>query len=181
MGAKLGKSGDDLAAWVEDKVRQDIERNDRQIEREERESQGQLKCKKLEMETQLKKIELESKHNVATATPKQGYGTQKPKIPLLSDLSQVDLYIERFERHAAAFGWHESEWVSCLANLLQDESLSVFLSLSPTESADYQSVKRVLLRRFNCDRNGFRLKFLSVKPQADEDFGTFINRAKQYF
>ncbi|GFO26960.1 Pol polyprotein [Plakobranchus ocellatus] len=45
MGAKLGKPGDDLAAWVEDKVTQDMERNDRQIEREkqreERESQRQ--------------------------------------------------------------------------------------------------------------------------------------------
>ncbi|GFN74894.1 Zinc finger protein [Plakobranchus ocellatus] len=102
-------------------------------------------------------------------------------IPVLSDPSQVDLYLERFERHAAAFGWHESEWAPCLANLLQDEALSVFLSLSPTESADYQSIKRVLLRRFNCDRNGFRSKFLAVKLQADEDFGTFINRSKQYF
>ncbi|GFO22981.1 hypothetical protein PoB_004948600 [Plakobranchus ocellatus] len=42
-------------------------------------------------------------------------------------------------------------------------------------------MKRVLLREFNCDRNGFRSKFLSVKPQADEDFGTFINRVKRYF
>ncbi|GFN77395.1 histone-lysine N-methyltransferase SETMAR [Plakobranchus ocellatus] len=114
------------------------------------------------------------------AAHRQGYGFQKPKIPPLSDPSQVDLYLERFERHAAAFGWHESEWASCLANLLQDEALSVILSLSPTESADYQSVKRVLLRRFNCDRNGFKSKFLLVKPQAGEDFGTFINRAKRY-
>ncbi|GFO45688.1 hypothetical protein PoB_007219300 [Plakobranchus ocellatus] len=91
------------------------------------------------------------------------------------------LYLKRFERYAAAFGWHESEWVSCLANLLQDEALSVFLLPSPTESADYQSVKQVLLRIFNCDRNGFKSKFLSVKPQADKDFGTFINHAKRYF
>ncbi|GFO26334.1 Pol polyprotein [Plakobranchus ocellatus] len=135
MGARLGMSGDDLAAWVEDKVRQDMERNDRLIE-------GKGKGKKGK---------------------------------------KVDLYLERFERHAAAFGWHESEWASCLVNLLQDEALSVFLSLSPTESAGHQSVKRVLLRRFNCDRNGFSSKFLSVKPQADEDVGIFINRAKRYF
>ncbi|GFO43711.1 hypothetical protein PoB_007021600 [Plakobranchus ocellatus] len=95
MGAKLGRSGDDLAVWAEDKVRQDMEHNDRQIEREkqreERESQRQLECKKLEMETQFYKIGLESKHNVDTATPRQGYGTQKPKLPLLSDPSQLSL------------------------------------------------------------------------------------------
>ncbi|GFO03173.1 Pol polyprotein [Plakobranchus ocellatus] len=112
LGDRLGKSGDDLAAWVEDKV---------------------------------------------------------------------DLYLERFESHATAFVWDKTEWAWCLANLLQDEALSVLISLSPAEGADYQSVKRVLLRRFHCDRNGFKAKFLSVKPQDDEDFGTFINRAKRYF
>ncbi|GFN82062.1 Pol polyprotein [Plakobranchus ocellatus] len=49
------------------------------------------------------------------------------------------------------------------------------------EGADYQAVKRVLLQRFGCDRNGFRSKFLSVRPQDAEDFGTFINRARRYF
>ncbi|GFO36289.1 gypsy retrotransposon integrase 1 [Plakobranchus ocellatus] len=49
------------------------------------------------------------------------------------------------------------------------------------EGADYESVKRVLLRRFGCDKNGFRSRFLSVKPQDAEDFGTFINCAKRYF
>ncbi|GFO15098.1 hypothetical protein PoB_004160300 [Plakobranchus ocellatus] len=70
LGVRLGRSGDDLAAWVEDKVRQDMERNDRQIEREkqreeieiqkqreeraERESQRQLELKRLELETESK-------------------------------------------------------------------------------------------------------------------------------
>ncbi|GFO11206.1 Zinc finger protein, partial [Plakobranchus ocellatus] len=128
-----------------------------------------------------KKIELSSKHHVDGAGPRQSYATHRPKIPPLNDPSQVDLYLERFERHATAFGWHETEWASCLSNLLQDEALSIFLSLSPAEDADYQAVKRVLLRRFGCDRNGFRSRFLSVKPQDAEDFGTFINRAKRYF
>ncbi|GFO28340.1 hypothetical protein PoB_005484500 [Plakobranchus ocellatus] len=43
------------------------------------------------METHFKKVELELKHNVNTAIPRQGYGTQKPKTPLLSDLSQLSL------------------------------------------------------------------------------------------
>ncbi|GFO02295.1 reverse transcriptase [Plakobranchus ocellatus] len=124
-----------------------------------------------------KKLEIGSRASVDVAGPKPSYGAQRPKIPPLHDPSQVDLYLERFERHATAFGWPESEWSSCLSNLLQDEALSIFLSLSPAEGSDYQAVKRVLLQRFGCDRNRFRSKFLSVKPQEAEDFGTFINRA----
>ncbi|GFO20091.1 hypothetical protein PoB_004659600 [Plakobranchus ocellatus] len=63
----------------------------------------------------------------------------------------------------------------------KDEALSIFLSLSPAEGSDYQAVKRVLLQRFGYNRNGFRSKFLSVKPQEAEDFGTFINRTRRYF
>ncbi|GFO04931.1 reverse transcriptase [Plakobranchus ocellatus] len=201
LGVKLGRSGEDLTAWVEDKVRQDIERSDRQIERErqreememqkqreemafrreEKERERQLELRRMELAAETKKLEIGSRASVDVAGPKQSYGAQRPKIPPLHDPSQVDLYLERFERHAAAFGWPESEWASCLSNLLKDEALSIFLSLSPAEGSDYQAIKRVLLQRFGCDRNGFRSKFLSVKPQEAEDFGTFINRARRYF
>ncbi|GFO24394.1 reverse transcriptase [Plakobranchus ocellatus] len=198
LGVKLGRSGEDLTTWVEDKVRQDMERSDRQIERErkreememqreEREMQDrreERELKRLELEAETKKLEIGSRASVDVSGPKQSYGAQRPKIPPLHDPSQVDLYLERFERHATAFGWPESEWASCLSNLLQDEALSIFLSLSPTEGSDYQAVKRVLLQRFGCDRNSFRSKFLTVKPQEAEDFGTFIffiNRARRYF
>ncbi|GFN98431.1 gypsy retrotransposon integrase 1 [Plakobranchus ocellatus] len=154
------------------KRREEIALQDRREERE---------LKRLEMEAETKKLEIGSRASVDVSGPKQSYGAQRPKIPPLHDPSQVDLYLERFGRHAAAFGWPESEWASCLSNLLKDEALSIFLSLSPAEGSDYQAVKRVLLRRFGCDRNGFRSKFLSVKPQEAEDFGTFINRARRYF
>ncbi|GFO26943.1 reverse transcriptase [Plakobranchus ocellatus] len=214
LGVKLGRSGEDLTTWVEDKVRQDVERSDRQIERERKreememqreeremqkhreemafrreekeremqreESQRQLELRRMELEAETKKLEIGSRATVDVAGPKQSYSTQRPKIPPLHDPSQVDLYLERFERHAIAFGWPESEWASCLSNLRQDEALSIFLSLSPAEGSDYQAVKRVLLQRFECDRNGFRSKFLTVKPQEAEDFGTFINRARRY-
>ncbi|GFO36018.1 gypsy retrotransposon integrase-like protein 1 [Plakobranchus ocellatus] len=93
-------------------------------------------------------------------------------------MSELDLYAKYLDLGArlGRSGEDLAAWVED-----KDEALSIFLSLSPAEGADYQAVKRVLLRRFGCDRNGFRSKFLSVKPQDAEDFGTFINRAKRYF
>ncbi|GFO17468.1 hypothetical protein PoB_004397300 [Plakobranchus ocellatus] len=87
------QSGDDLAVWVEDKVRQDMERNDKHIEREKQREQIEIQKQREEIELQKQREEIE---------------IQK-------------------------------------------------------------------------QRNGFKSKFLSVKPQDDEDFGTFINRAKRYF
>ncbi|GFN88262.1 reverse transcriptase [Plakobranchus ocellatus] len=123
------------------KRREEIALQDRREERE---------LKRLELEAETKKLELSSRASVDVAGPKQSYGGQRPKIPPLHDPSHMDLYLERFERHATAFGWPESEWASCLSNLLKDEALSIFLSLSPAEGSDYQAVKRVLLQRFGC-------------------------------
>ncbi|GFO19362.1 reverse transcriptase [Plakobranchus ocellatus] len=145
------------------------QREEMAFRREEKERERQLELRRMELEAETKKLEIGSRASVDVAGPKQSYGTQRPKIPPLLDPSQVDLYLERFERHAAALGWPESEWASCLSNLLKDEALSIFLFLSPAEGSDYQAVKRVLFQRFGCDRNGFRHKFLTVKPQEAED------------
>ncbi|GFO08881.1 hypothetical protein PoB_003538600 [Plakobranchus ocellatus] len=156
LGVKLGRSGEDLTTWVEDKVRQDVERerSDREIERERKREEMEMQrqreemelqkrreeialqdrreereLKRLELEAETKKLEIGSKNGADGAGPRPSYSAQRPKIPPLHDLSQVDLYLERF----------------------------------------------------GCDRNGFRHKFLTVKPQETEDFGTFTNRARRYF
>ena len=188
IGTNLGKSGDALSAWVEEKVTQETKKEEKRekeekLERKEREERDRQERKEKEDKDRALEYErLRVSQPVARSTaPQSAQSTTKPKLPPLTDPSQVDLYLERFERYATSVGWKHDDWASCLANLLQGESLSVFLSLSSTESADYKTVKQVLLRRFNCDKNGFKSKFFSVKPQPEEDFGTYINRARRYF
>ncbi|GFR96067.1 reverse transcriptase, partial [Elysia marginata] len=160
-----------------ERQREESERERQQVqEREAREHE----IRKLEAEANLKKLELDATQFVGERRPQSG-NVGKPKLPPLTDTLQVDLYLERFERYASCQTWRVDDWASCLCNLLQGEALSILLSLSAEESANYNTVKETLLRRFNCDRNGFKSKFLSVKPQVDEDFGTYINRAKRYF
>ncbi|GFO46439.1 hypothetical protein PoB_007294400, partial [Plakobranchus ocellatus] len=55
------------------------------------------------------------------------------------------------------------------------------ISTSSSTVQDYQSVKKTLLRRFGCDKNGFKSKFLSAKPSQDEDLAFYINRVARYF
>ncbi|GFR57717.1 reverse transcriptase [Elysia marginata] len=192
IASKLGIE-ENVQEWVENRIQQDKDREERLLERErqreesERERQQvqerearEHEIRKLEAEANLKKLELDATQFVGERRPQYGnFG--KPKLPPLTDTSQIDLYLERFERFASSQAWRVEDWASCLCNLLQGEALSILLSLSTEESANYNTVKETLLRRFNCDRNGFKSKFLSVKPQVDEDFGTYINRAKRYF
>ncbi|GFO46647.1 gypsy retrotransposon integrase-like protein 1 [Plakobranchus ocellatus] len=155
LGVRLGRSGEDLATWVEDKVRQDMERNDRQIERErkreemelqkqERVMQDQREERESERQLELRRMELEAQKllNVTPGTPTPHSNYTKPKLPPLTEFSQVDLYLERFENYAKSMKWQPAGYASCLANLLQVEALSDFLSLGPEDISDYQSVKK---------------------------------------
>ncbi|GFN74071.1 aminopeptidase n [Plakobranchus ocellatus] len=152
LGVRLGRSGEDLATWFEDKVRQDMERNDRLIERERQREERVMQNQREETEMELKRLELEAQKllNVTAGTPTPHPNYAEPKLPPLTEFSQVDLYLERFENYAKSMKWQPGDYASCLANLLQGEALSVFLSLSPEDISDYQSVKKTLLRRFGC-------------------------------
>ncbi|GFO32334.1 hypothetical protein PoB_005883900 [Plakobranchus ocellatus] len=60
LGVRLGRSGEDLATWVEDKVRQDMERNDRLIERKRQREERVMQNQREEREMELKRLELEA-------------------------------------------------------------------------------------------------------------------------
>ncbi|GFO39903.1 hypothetical protein PoB_006640800 [Plakobranchus ocellatus] len=109
LGVKLNRSGEDLATWVEDKVRQDMERNDRQMERErkreemelqkqERVMQSQREERESERQLESRRMELEAQKslNVTLGPPTPHSKYTKPKLPPLTEFSQVDLYLERF-------------------------------------------------------------------------------------
>ncbi|GFN90265.1 hypothetical protein PoB_001677100 [Plakobranchus ocellatus] len=59
LGVKLGRSGEDLTTWVEDKVRQDMERSDRQIERERKREEMEMQKKREETEMQREEREMQ--------------------------------------------------------------------------------------------------------------------------
>ncbi|GFO16361.1 hypothetical protein PoB_004286600 [Plakobranchus ocellatus] len=59
LGVRLGRSGEDLSAWVEDKVRKDMERSDRQIERKKKREEMELQKQREEMELQKHRDEME--------------------------------------------------------------------------------------------------------------------------
>ncbi|GFN97420.1 F-box only protein 39-like [Plakobranchus ocellatus] len=60
----------------------------------------------------------------------------------------------RFENYAKSMKWQPGDYASCPANLLQGEALSVFLSLSPEDISDCQSVKETPLRILAVTRMG---------------------------
>ncbi|GFS08340.1 reverse transcriptase [Elysia marginata] len=133
--------------WVESKVQADLAAQENKLAKAKELAEAEQK--KLKAQTAALEAQKLLNGTAATPTPHPNYA--KPKLPPLTEFSQVDLYLQRFENYAQSMKWQPPDYASCLANLLQGEALSVFLSLSPEDISDYQSVKKTLLRR-NCRR-----------------------------
>ncbi|GFS20501.1 hypothetical protein ElyMa_001572600 [Elysia marginata] len=125
---KVGVPEDKRFLWIEEKVREHTEREERALAREEKRREAELEKRRLEseekkreMEFELKKLKLQSMSNAksnATGTLNANMG--KPRLPALNlATNQVDLYLERFERHCSSMGWPKQDWPSCLVNLLR--------------------------------------------------------------
>ncbi|GFO06925.1 Zinc finger protein [Plakobranchus ocellatus] len=169
---------------MESKVQADLDVQEKKLRAEESKlarAKELAEAEEKKLKAQTAALEAKKLLDVTAGTPTPHPNHAKPKLPPLTEFSQVDLYLQRFENYAKSMKWKPGDYASCLANLLQGEALSVFLSLSPEDISDYQSVKKTLLRRFGCDKNGFKSKFFSAKPSQDEDFATYINRVARYF
>ncbi|GFN80936.1 gypsy retrotransposon integrase-like protein 1 [Plakobranchus ocellatus] len=154
LALKLRVPDEKLLELVESKVQADLDVQEKKLRAEE----GKLARARELAEAEEKKLKaqtaaLEAKKllDVTAGTPTPHPNYAKPKLPPLTEFSQVDLYLQRFENYAKSMKWQPGDYASCLANLLQGEALSVFLSLSPEDISDYQSVKKTLFtQEYNC-------------------------------
>src|SRR5215469_9026615 len=156
----------------EEKERQDKEK-DRQerIEREEREHQYKM----LELQA---RMTVGSNRNEEINLPSR---TEKMLMPNFSEeKDNIDAYLERFERIAEINGLDIACWAFKLSTLLTGKATEVYTKLSKEDANDYNKLKEVLLRRYNMNENGYRLKFYECKPNMEEDPTQYIERIKGY-
>ncbi|GFN78792.1 exocyst complex component sec3 [Plakobranchus ocellatus] len=167
LGVKLGRSGEDLTAWVEDRVRQDIERSDRQIERERKREEMEMQRQREEMEMQKQREEKE----MEMQREEMAFRREEKERERQLELRRMEL---EAETKKLEIGSRASVDVAGPKQSYGAQRPKIPPLHDPSQVDLY-------LERFGCDRNGFRSKFVTVKPQEAEDFGTFINRARRYF
>ncbi|XP_070183362.1 uncharacterized protein, partial [Littorina saxatilis] len=147
-------------------------------------------AKRLEADTEARKMDLEFKKAEAQQSTGGNAGgrsgpsirPQYPKLPMFKeDKDDIDSFLFRFETHAKANKWNDSEWATYLSAYLEGGALSLFHSLFSTGTLSYEDLKKELLKKFQCTREGFREKFRSTKPEADESFGTYVTRMTHLF
>ena len=209
-GEKLGYKGQELREFLEQErkilteqraAEREARANERQsqlttIEENEKQRQAQLtfiaaEKQRLELEIeadhrrltmqieleQIKKQTREMNSSVATG----GARAKPPKLPLFNeDRDQLDMYLQRFERYAAAQNWNRDEWALNLSSLLTGKALNVYSSIPIEDAHQYEILKFALLKAYNLTEDGYKQKFRTSKPDNCETAMQFIARLNDY-
>jgi hypothetical protein len=111
-----------------------------------------------------------------------GKAARYPKMPYFNESKDdMDAYLCRFEAFATDLKWKKEQWSMFLGVHLQGSALSVYHSLCVSGSVEYDILRRALLTKFLCTKDGYRDRFRGCKPDADESFLSYATRFAHLF
>lgn len=187
-GKELGLRDAELREWV--KSEQDRLRDERAAEREALKAAADLERAKQES----LRLSLRLQEGAQNSPQTEGSVVAQPHVvPALSTSphnfippfdarrDDLDAYLLRFERVAAAQKWPEDKWAVGLSTCLTGDALSVIGRMTPEDSLDYEKVKLALLQRFRFTPQGYNDKFRQAKPEDGETGTQFVTRLSGYF
>lgn len=161
------------------------ERFVQQIEREERQREKDVK----KMEFEVNKAEMKREHELALAklqTEKQEMPhesmTSYPglKLPNFNDgKDEIDDYLKRFERMAELQNWERQNYHVYLGSLLGGKALRVYVNFPAQVLHDYGQLKEALLEAYSIDADSYRKKFRKSKVGENETYVQLVSRMRQ--
>ena len=100
--------------------------------------------------------------------------------PFVDEKDELDSYLLCFEHYAENAGWEKDTWAIKLSALLTGRAMDVYTRMSDTDASDYNKLKKALLTRYNCTKNGYRKRFREATQQTEETPDQFVIRLKNY-
>jgi len=163
------------------------------LDKQERELQREQEKHRQEMEKidfQAKIREQEARITQEGRRHSEGNGDEVPigravgKVPKMPYFDEerdfMDSYLCRFERFAETQKWKREHWAIYLSALLKGRALDVYSRMPPEQASNYDRLKDALLKRYLLSADGFKKRFLSVKPELGETPSQFLTRLDNY-
>ncbi|XP_062609199.1 uncharacterized protein LOC134270945 [Saccostrea cucullata] len=198
-GQSLNLTGVDLQQFIQQQQahQRELRAAEREKEKQDREyhlSREALEIEKLKLQEKKGMEEIESKFMQTIQTLEQKLAVKEsetksenpsnakfPKMPVFDEVKDdIDSYLRRFERYAAAQKWKFDSWAVNLSALLRGRALDVYALLPQEKALDYDALKTALLKRFEKTEDGFRQKFRKSRPEVGETFSQFVVRLGSY-
>lgn len=168
-GKALGYAGEELSKYVEK------EKND-YYAREERQKQMDHA-----REIELIKLRASTSNNASNvAIAHMAEAASRPKLQKFEEGTDIDAFLERFERYAVIQQWPKESWAASLSPLLAGKALDVYVSMSLDTANDYTALKLAILRRYQLTEEGFRVKFRNTPPGKSESVVQYVAKLRRY-
>ena len=163
----LEKSLLELLREREEDRREDREWREEQLrlEREDRERAADIQR---QLVSRLSERTSRSEHTLADSF--------RIKIEVFDDNTDVDAYLDHFERIVSMHGLSKRDWAARLAPQLRGQAQDCVRKLTSAEARDYDVVKKALLHRFRRTAEFFRKAFREAKKEEGETYLQAANR-----
>ena len=146
------------------------------------EADKELNIKEMELQAQQAQAQQAKATASSATTPSPRNKDAKfPKLPsFIDEKNELDSYLLHFERYDENANWEKNTWAIKLSALLTGRAMDVNTRMSDTAANDYDKLKKELLTRYNYTEDGYRKRFMEVKPETEESPGQFIVCLKNY-
>ena len=168
--------------------REEEERKRRRCEKEEEKEREHRRRQREEEERERRRCEKEEERErwgqMVAMLARSGrdqserMDTYKVRLPEFDDQTDIDHFLEHFERVATLHGWPKDCWGVRLVPLLSGRAREAYLQLDIEKSTDFEELKAALRRRFTRDANHYRRQFRETRKTSQETFPQFTLRLK---
>ena len=156
----------------------ELELREKELEMKDREIQLQLKLKELE----LRKVATPTtpiEPPPATA-PSFDVSRQIRLVPQFTE-QEVDKFFSHFEKIAANLHWPSESHTMLLQSVLIGKAREVYSALSVEQSADYEVVKREILKAYELVPEAYRQQFRESKCKEGQTYMEFARQKEALF
>nr|XP_027217520.1 uncharacterized protein LOC113810035 [Penaeus vannamei] len=174
---ELGLKGNDIAQYVISQ--QTLAREERAKEREFQKEQLEAEKERVKLEHELQMARLNNSDS--SLNPVLFDGASRPSLPVFKDGEDITSYLIRFERIANLLNFKEETYAIRLGSLLTGKAVDIYTSLPPETTADYQLLKKALLRGYSKTPASYRNDFRTAKIKSGETYEQFAIRLGRLF
>jgi len=166
------------------------------IDQENRKAERELEMQKLRLQleneekirqTQLERDRLELERINAGGQGRERNVVQGFRIDIAAkllpkfDSSDVESYLNNFDRLAILNSWPEDKLCPILQSQLSGNALKVFTELTIEDSQSYEKVKTAILTAYQLTSEVYRRRFRECKIIEGETFSDFAFRLRKWF
>ena len=166
----------------QEKILWEREREKREWEREREEKEREFRLREQELE--LKKLELQVQANAQSSIVSSGEKFDVTKhvrmVPPFQE-REVDQYFLHFEKIATNCGWPKDSWTMLLQSVLVGKAREIYSQLSIELSANYDTVKELILNGYELVPEAYRQKFRNFEKTDHKTYVQFAQVKEQLF